>query len=48
MYDVVYVFSDLNREGIDLLLNVVERVDFFCWYEVVIGIEIDLEVCCYY
>ena len=48
MYDVAYVLSDLNREGTELLSNVVARDDFFRWYERATGIEIDVEVCRYY
>ena len=48
MYDVAYVLSDLNREGTDLLSNVVERSDFYRWYEAATGIEIDDEACRYY
>jgi aminoglycoside phosphotransferase (APT) family kinase protein len=48
MYDVAYVLSDLNREGTDLLSNVVPRDDFYRWYEAATGIEIDDESCRYY
>lgn len=48
MYDVAYVLSDLNREGTDLLSNLVERDAFFRRYEAGTGIEIDVEVCNYY
>jgi aminoglycoside phosphotransferase (APT) family kinase protein len=48
MYDVAYVLSDLNREGTELLSNVVARDDFFRWYEAATGLEIDLEACRYY
>jgi aminoglycoside phosphotransferase (APT) family kinase protein len=48
MYDVAYVLSDLNREGTDLLSNLVRRDDFYQWYEAATGIEIDEEVCRYY
>jgi aminoglycoside phosphotransferase (APT) family kinase protein len=48
MYDVAYVLSDLNREGTDLLSNLVDRDDFYRQYEAVTGIEIDDEACRYY
>ena len=48
MYDVAYVLSDLNREGTELLSNVVERDDFYRWYEGATGIEIDDDACRYY
>jgi aminoglycoside phosphotransferase (APT) family kinase protein len=48
MYDVAYVLSDLNREGTDLLSNLVERDSFFRRYEAGTGTEIDLAVCDYY
>ena len=48
MYDVAYVLSDLNREGTELLSNVVDRDDFRRWYEAATGIEIDLDACRYY
>jgi aminoglycoside phosphotransferase (APT) family kinase protein len=48
MYDVAYVLSDLNREGSDLLSNLVERDDFYRRYEAGTGIEIDEEACRYY
>ena len=48
MYDVAYVLSDLNREGSELLSNVVARDDFYRWYETATGIEIDHEACRYY
>ncbi len=48
MYDVAYVLSELNREGTELLSNVVERDVFFSRYEAATGIEIDTEVCRYY
>ena len=48
MYDVAYVLSPLNREGTDLLSNLVERDAFFRRYERGTGIEIDEEVCRYY
>ena len=48
MYDVAYVLSDLNREGTELLSNLVERDAFFRRYEAGTGIEIDVKVCNYY
>lgn len=48
MYDVAYVLSDLNREGTELLSNLVERDDFYRRYEAGTGIEIDHDVCRYY
>ena len=48
MYDVAYVLSDLNREGTELLSNVVDRDDFRRWYEAATSIEIDLDACRYY
>ncbi len=48
MYDVAYVLSDLNREGTDLLSNLVERDAFVRRYEAGTGIQIDLDVCRYY
>lgn len=48
MYDVAYVLSDLNREGSDLLSNLVPRSDFYQRYEAATGIEIDEEACRYY
>jgi aminoglycoside phosphotransferase (APT) family kinase protein len=48
MYDVAYVLSDLNREGSDLLSNLVERDAFYRRYESGTGLEIDEEVCRYY
>ena len=48
MYDVAYVLSDLNREGTDLLSNLVERDDFFRRYEAGTGITIDEDRCRYY
>lgn len=48
MYDVAYVLSDLNREGTDLLSNLVKRDDFVRDYEAATGWEIDTEVCKYY
>lgn len=48
MYDVAYVLSDLNREGTELLSNVVAREVFFERYEAATGITIDESVCHYY
>ena len=48
MYDVAYVLSDLNREGTDLLSNLVRRDEFFAEYEALSGIPIDEEACRYY
>ena len=48
MYDVAYVLTELNREGTDLLSNVVPRELFFERYQQATGIEIDLERCAYY
>ena len=48
MYDVSYVLSDLNREGTELLSNLVAR-DLFCeTYERESGLTIDFEACRYY
>jgi aminoglycoside phosphotransferase (APT) family kinase protein len=48
MYDVAYVLSALNREGTDLLSNIVERDAFRRRYEAGTGIEIDDAACDYY
>jgi aminoglycoside phosphotransferase (APT) family kinase protein len=48
MYDVAYVLSALNREGTELLSNLVERDAFVRRYEEGTGFEIDLDVCRYY
>ena len=48
MYDVAYVLSELNREGTDLLSNLVERDEFRRRYEAGTGIAIDDERCRYY
>ena len=48
MYDVAYVLSELNREGTELLSNIVERDEFRRRYEEGTGIEIDDAVCDYY
>ena len=48
MYDVAYVLSDLNREGTELLSNLVDRDEFYRGYESATGIEIDDAACKYY
>ena len=48
MYDVAYVLSDLNREGSELLSNLVPRDDFYRRYEAATGFEIDEAACRYY
>ena len=48
MYDVAYVLSDLNREGTELLSNLVERDNFYRRYESGTNIEIDEDRCDYY
>ena len=48
MYDVAYVLSDLNREGTELLSNLVPRDAFFDAYEQTTGWAIDEGVCRYY
>lgn len=48
MYDVAYVLSELNREGTELLSNLVEREAFYRRYEQGTGITIDDKVCRYY
>lgn len=48
MYDVAYMLTELNREGTDLLSNVVPRDLFFKQYQQATGIEIDEERCTYY
>ncbi|MCY3584074.1 MAG: phosphotransferase family protein [Acidimicrobiales bacterium] len=48
MYDVAYVLTELNREGTDLLSNVVPRELFFERYQRATGIEIDEQRCAYY
>jgi aminoglycoside phosphotransferase (APT) family kinase protein len=48
MYDVAYVLSDLNRQGGDLLSDLVPREDFYRWYEEATGLEIDEARCRYY
>ena len=44
MYDVAYMLTELNREGTDLLSNVVPRELFFERYQAATGIEIDEDV----
>ena len=48
LYDVAYVLSELNREGTELLSNLVDRDTFVSRYEAGTGIEIDPAVCDYY
>jgi aminoglycoside phosphotransferase (APT) family kinase protein len=48
MYDVAYVLSALNREGTDLLSNVVAEDEFRARYEAGTGITIDDAACAYY
>lgn len=48
MYDVAYVLTELNREGTELLSNVVPRELFFERYQQATGIEIDEQRCAYY
>jgi aminoglycoside phosphotransferase (APT) family kinase protein len=48
MYDVAYVLSDLNREGSELLSNLVARDDFYRRYEAATGWTIDAAACQYY
>ncbi len=48
MYDVAYVLSDLNREGSELLSNLVERQEFYRRYEAATGFTIDEDACRYY
>jgi len=48
MYDVAYVLTDLNREGEDLLSNLVPRDQFYRQYEDATGLTIDEDVCRYY
>ena len=48
MYDVAYMLTELNREGTDLLSNVVPRELFYERYQSMTGIEIDDEICRYY
>jgi aminoglycoside phosphotransferase (APT) family kinase protein len=48
MYDVAYVLSELNRDGSELLSNVVDASEFRERYENGTGFTIDDEVCAYY
>ncbi len=48
MYDVAYVLSDLNREGSELLSNLVPRDEFYRRYEAATGFQIDEQACRYY
>ncbi len=48
LYDVAYVLSELNRDGTDLLSNLVERDAFVARYEAGTGLTIDEDVCRYY
>jgi aminoglycoside phosphotransferase (APT) family kinase protein len=48
MYDVAYVLSPLNREGTELLSNLVERDAFYRRYEAGTGFRIDEARCEYY
>ena len=48
MYDVAYMLTELNREGTELLSNVVPRDLFFERYEATTGITIDEDRCAYY
>jgi len=48
MYDVAYMLSELNREGTDLLSNLVDRDEFIQRYEAGTGLRIDFDVCDYY
>ena len=48
MYDVAYMLTELNREGTELLSNVVPRDLFFDRYQSATGIEIDEDRCRYY
>jgi aminoglycoside phosphotransferase (APT) family kinase protein len=48
MYDVAYVLSELNREGTDLLSNLVEHDEFVRRYEAGTGFTIDRDRCRYY
>ena len=48
MYDVAYVLSDLNREGSELLSNLVPRDEFYRDYEAATGFAIDEDACRYY
>ena len=48
MYDVAYVLSDLNREGTDLLSNLVPKEVFYEVYQSESGFDIDEKSCEYY
>ena len=48
MYDVAYVLSSLNREGTDLLSNIVDERVFRDRYEAGTGLAIDDAACAYY
>ena len=48
MYDVAYMLTELNREGTDLLSNVVPRDLFYERYQSATGTEIDDDRCRYY
>ncbi len=48
LYDVAYVLSDLNREGTELLSNLVDRSAFYDDYEAATGYAIDADICRYY
>jgi len=48
MYDVAYVLSELNRDGTELLSNVVPRAVFIDRYQEQTGIEVDEDRCRYY
>jgi aminoglycoside phosphotransferase (APT) family kinase protein len=48
MYDVAYVLSSLNREGTELLSNLVDEGEFRQRYEAGTGSTIDDDVCRYY
>jgi aminoglycoside phosphotransferase (APT) family kinase protein len=48
MYDVAYVLSALNREGTELLSNLVDRDRFVTRYEEATGFAIDEAKCHYY
>jgi aminoglycoside phosphotransferase (APT) family kinase protein len=48
MYDVAYVLSALNREGTDLLSNIVDERVFRERYEAGTGLTIDDAACTYY
>ena len=48
MFDVAYVLSNLNRDGTELLSNLVPRDQFYREYEAATGIEIDEDACRYY